>query len=93
MDFLAIEFVPIPQFVQNILKRFEEDVAFRKIFTISNNRREVKAALREYIIDILVLKYHVLDNYAYADSPSQAAEKKEKKKSLIEIMDDTLKNF
>jgi hypothetical protein len=93
MDFLAIEFVPIPQFVQNILKRFEEDVAFRKIFTISNNRDEVKAALRKYIIDILVLKYHVLDNYAYADSPSQSAEKKEKKKSLIEIMDDTLKNF
>jgi hypothetical protein len=93
MDFLAIEFVPIPQFVQNILKRFEEDVAFRKIFTISNNRDEVKAALRKYIIDILVLKYHILDNYAYADSPSQAADKKEKKKSLIDIMDDTLKNF
>jgi len=93
MDFLAIEFVPMRQFVQNILKRFEEDEAFRKIFTISSDRQEVKDALRKYILDILILKYHVIENYAYADSPSQMLDKNEKKKSLIEVMDDTLKNF
>ena len=93
MDFLAIEFVPMPQFVQNILKRFEEDVAFRKIFTISEDREKVKEALRKYILDILILKYHTLENYAYADTPSQISDKQQKKESLIEVMDETLKNF
>lgn len=91
MDFLAIEFNETPKFVAEILKRLQEDKAFRKVFDISADDKAVRETLRKYILDILVLKYKPIENYAFADSPERIAEKNKKKEEIIAIVDSTLR--
>jgi hypothetical protein len=91
MDFLAIEFNETPKFVTEILKRIQEDKAFRKVFNVSSDDRAVRETLRKYILDILVLKYKPIENYAFADSPERIAEKNKKKEELIALIDSTLR--
>jgi hypothetical protein len=91
MDFLAIEFNEVPKYVDELLKRFQEDKAFKKVFDISGDDKVVRDTLRNYILDLLVLKYKPIENYAFADSPSRIEEKNKKKKEIIELVDLTLR--
>ena len=90
MDFLAIEFNEVPDYVEELYKRFQEDKIFKKVFDVSTDKKVVKDMLRKYILDLLVLKYKPIENYAFADSPERIAEKNKKKEEIIALVDSTL---
>lgn len=92
MDYLAIEFVPMPKFIENLFKRTEEDGVFRKLFDVPD-RKELANTLRAYVNNILVYKYFSSEKGSYADSYLESQEKKMRRAELRIAMDETLKNY
>lgn len=93
MDFLSIEFNDIKDYVAMLIKRWEEDEVFRRLFVPPKGRDEIKLVLRQYITNILLYKYYSSKDGAYADTPDEVKQKFERKTELIEAMDETLKNY
>lgn len=93
MDFLSIEFNDMKDYVDMLIKRWEEDEVFRRLFVPPKGRGEIKLVLRQYITNILLYKYYSSKDGAYADTPEEAREKEERKTELIKAMDETLKNY
>lgn len=92
MDYLAIEFVPMEEFVSNIYRRIEEDKVFKKLFNVPD-RKDLNAAMYSYINNILVYKYYTSEKGDYADSELQKKEKVQRRAELRMRMDETIKKF
>lgn len=92
MDYLAIEFVPMEEFISNIYRRIEEDRVFKKLFNVPE-RKELNKTMYAYINNILVYKYFTSDGGDFADTPEQSKEKIERRKELRIRMDETIKKF
>ena len=92
MDYLAIEFVPIEDFIANIYHRVEEDRVFKKLFDVTD-RKELNSAMYDYIQNILVYKYFTSTKGEFADSEAQKIEKQKRREELRIRMDETIKKF
>lgn len=92
MDYLAIEFVPIPKFIDSLIRRFEEDKSFRKIFDVPD-RKDTLLMIRKYIGSIIVPKYYSTNQGYFADTPSQTQEKKEQKDRITQEVDEALSKY
>jgi hypothetical protein len=92
MDYLAIEFVPIPQFVASLFKRLEEDENFRKLYDVPNRAR-VKNIIREYVTNILTYKYYSSTGGSFADSIDERNQKIAAKDRISEELKETLLKY
>ena len=92
MDYLAIEFVPIPQFVASLFRRFEEDENFRKLYDVPSRSR-VKNIIREYVANILTYKYYSTTSGSFADSIDEMSQKNDTKTRITEELKEALKKY
>jgi len=92
MDYLAIEFVPIPQFVASLFQRLEEDENFRKLYDVPNRAR-VKNIIREYVTNILTYKYYSSTGGSFADSIDERNQKIAAKDRISEQLKETLLKY
>lgn len=63
VDYIAIELNTLFDFKNQLLKRFEENKYFKDLFNINKNKIDVE--IKEYISDILKIKYSIVDNNVY----------------------------
>lgn len=77
MDFLAIEMIPMQNFVKAIDKRFTDDKSFKSLFEVPNTTKEKKELILNYITTILKEKYAPVSGGFYEDT-SEQTEKKDK---------------
>ena len=75
MDYLAIEMLPMREFIKNLYKRFTEDVAFRKIYRLPSVKTEILDLIRAYVITMIVEKYKIVSGGKYFDTPEQVRKK------------------
>ena len=92
MDYLAIEFVPIPQFVASLFTRFEEDENFRKLYDVPSRSR-VKNIIREYVANILTYKYYSTTSGSFADSIDEMKQKNDTMERITEELKEALKKY
>ena len=92
MDYLAIEFVPIPQFVASLFKRFEEDANFRKLYDVPSRSRVINI-IREYVANILTYKYYSTTSGSFADSIDERNRKIDAKERITEELKEALKKY
>jgi len=92
MDYLAIEFVPIPQFVASLFTRFEEDENFRKLYDVPSRSR-VKNIIREYVANILTYKYYSTTSGSFADSIDERNRKIDAKNRITEELKEALLKY
>ena len=77
MDFLAIEMIPMQNFVKAIDKRFTDDKSFKSLFEVPNTTKEKKELILNYVTTILKEKYAPVSGGFYEDT-SEQTEKKDK---------------
>ncbi len=92
MDFLALEMIPMLEFIKTLYTRFTEDKQFKSLFETPSNSNELKQLIREYVVTMLVEKYEVIKRGKYADTEEQEKEKEEKFTSKIDALDSALKS-
>jgi len=92
MDFLAIEFIPIPKLVDTLFKRFEEDDFFKQIYE-RPNREDISRIIRQYLSNILIYKYYSSNSGSFADSPEETTRKNDRKEELTSEINEALKNY
>ena len=63
VDYIAIELNSLFDFKNQLQKRFEENKYFKELFSV--NKDNIDDEIREYISDILKIKYSVVDNNVY----------------------------
>jgi len=90
MDFLAIEMLPMSDFLPSIYKRITEDITFNKIFERPKNKTEIIDLLRIYVIGILVEKYQVVASGSYSDSQQQIELKERTFKEKVLLLNEVL---
>lgn len=83
MDFLAIEMLPVREFIKSLYKRFSEDVTFRKIYELPSTKKEILELIRAYVITMLVQKYNIVSGGKYFDTPEQVKKKEDTFKQKI----------
>ena len=77
-----------------LLKRFQEDENFTRIFTIDRTPSNLKTTIVSYISSLLYSRYYVTaPSNAYADTPEQVALKDEGYEKKIEEMREAIKNY
>jgi hypothetical protein len=92
MDFLAIEFVPIPKLIDTLFKRFEEDDFFKQIYE-RPNRADISRIIRQYLSNLLIYKYYSSNSGSFADSPEETTRKNERKEQLTSEINQALINY
>lgn len=90
MDFLALEMIPMLEFVKSVYTRFVNDKQFNSLFEIPTDKEDLKETLRSYIVSMLVEKYEVVQGGKYADKSEQIEEKENKFQSKIDSLDEAL---
>lgn len=90
MDFLAIEMLNMDKFISQIYKRMTEDVTFRKIYEIPNNKQQIKDIIQKYVVGILVEKYKKVVGGAYSDTNEQITKKEQTFIEKIKSLNETL---
>lgn len=93
MDFLALEMIPMREFVKSIYNRFITQEQFKSLFTIPDNNDDLKQLLRDYIIAMLVEKYQSVNGGEYADTQEQKEDKNKKFQSKVDSLDDALNSI
>lgn len=94
IDYLSLQYLPMPQFMTLILKRFQEDENFTRIFTIDTTPNTLKTTLVKYISSLLYSRYYVTaPTNAYADTSEQVALKYEAYEKKINEMTEAVKNY
>lgn len=94
IDYLSLQYLPMPQFLVILLKRFQEDENFMSIFTIDRTPSVLKTTVVGYISSLLYSRYYVTAaTNAYADTPEQVALKDEGYTKKIEEMNEAIKNY
>jgi len=92
LDYLSIQYLPMNKFVTILLKRFEEDENFLKVFTIDRDRKSIKQTILQYVSGLMYYRYYATDSKAYADTPEQFAKKKEDYTNKINELTEVLKS-
>jgi hypothetical protein len=90
MDFLAIEMLPMQEFIKSIYKRFIDDVTFKKLFEIPNTTKKIKDLIRTYVISMLVEKYKLVGSGKYSDTKEQKNKKEESFQQKVNLLNDSL---
>lgn len=90
MDFLALEMIPMLEFVKSIYTRFINDKEFKSLFDVPLDSSDLKQLLREYVRDMLVEKYQVVKKGKYADTKEQEREKDNKFQSKLTALNEAL---
>lgn len=90
MDFLALEMIPMLEFVKSVYTRFVNDKQFNSLFDIPTDKEDLKEILRSYVVSMLVEKYEVVEGGKYADTSQQVEEKENKFQSKIDSLDEAL---
>jgi hypothetical protein len=94
IDYLSLQYLPMPQFMTILLKRFQEDENFTRIFTIDTTPSTLKTTIVSYVSSLLYSRYYVTaPTNAYADTPEQVALKDEGYANKIEEMKEAIKNY
>jgi hypothetical protein len=93
LDYLSIQYLPMRKFVTILLKRFEEDENFLKVFTIDRDRKSIKQTILQYVSGLMYYRYYATDTKAYADTPEQFAKKKEDYDNKINELTEVLKSY
>ena len=94
IDYLSLQYLAMSQFMTILLKRFQEDENFTRIFTIDRTPSTLKTTVASYISSLLYSRYYVTDpTNAYADTPEQIALKDEGYTKKIEEMREAIKNY
>jgi len=94
IDYLSLQYLAMSQFMTILLKRFQEDENFTRIFTIDRTPSTLKTTVTSYISSLLYSRYYVTDpRNAYADTPEQVAIKDEGYAKKIEEMSEAVKNY
>jgi hypothetical protein len=90
MDFLAIEMLPMQEFIKSVNKRFIDDVTFRKLFEIPNTTKGIKDLIRTYVISMLVEKYKLVGSGKYSDTQEQKNKKEESFQQKVNSLNESL---
>jgi hypothetical protein len=94
IDYLSLQYLAMSQFMTILLKRFQEDENFTRIFTIDRTPSTLKTTIVSYVSSLLYSRYYVTDpTNAYADTPEQVALKDEGYAKKIEEMTEAIKNY
>ena len=94
IDYLSLQYLPMSQFMTILLKRFQEDENFTRIFTIDTTPSTLKTTIVSYVSSLLYSRYYVTaPTNAYADTPEQVALKDEGYANKIEEMKEAIKNY
>jgi len=93
MDYLAIEMIPMREFVKSIYKRITEDATFRKLYEVPFVKKEIMDIIRAYVITILVQKYKIVTGGTYFDTPEQVTKKTETFKQKIISLNEELNSI
>lgn len=93
LDYLSIQYLPMSKFVQILLKRFEEDENFLKVFTIIRDRVVIRQTISEYVSGLMFYRYFYVEDKAYADTPEGIAKKKEAYENKIVELNEVLKAY
>ena len=83
MDFLAIEMIPMQNFVKAIDKRFTDDKSFKSLFEVPNTTKEKKELILNYVTTILKEKYAPVSGGFYEDTSEQTDKKNKDFESKI----------
>jgi hypothetical protein len=93
LDYLSIQYLPISKFVQILLKRFEEDENFLKVFKVNRDRGVIRQTITEYFSALMFYRYFYVEDKAYADSPENIQKKKEAYEAKIVELNEVLKAY
>jgi hypothetical protein len=93
LDYLSIQYLPMSKFVTILLKRFEEDENFLKVFTIDRDRKAIKQTILQYVSGLMYYRFYATDSKAYADTTEQFAKKKEDYDNKINELTEVLKSY
>ena len=93
LDYLSIQYLPMSKFVQILLKRFEEDENFLKVFTVNRDRVVVRQTITQYVSALMFYRYFYVEDKAYADSPENIDKKKEAYENKIVELNEVLKAY
>tara|TARA_R110001632_G_scaffold128872_2_gene242955 strand:+ start:201 stop:1883 length:1683 start_codon:yes stop_codon:yes gene_type:complete len=75
MDFLAIEMIPMQNFVKAINKRFTDDESFKSLFEVPSTTKDKKELIFDYVTTILKEKYAPVSGGFYEDTSEQTERK------------------
>jgi acyl carrier protein len=93
MDFLALEMIPIQDFVKQVYRRYLEDKTFNSLFELPVTTKGKKEMIRNYVLKMLVEKYSYVKGGAYADTLLQEKEKDENFKSKLTLLDEAINSL
>lgn len=93
LDYLSIQYLPMSKFVQILLKRFEEDENFLKVFRVNRDRVVVRQTITQYVSALMFYRYFYVEDKAYADSPENIQKKKEAYEAKIVELNEVLKAY
>jgi hypothetical protein len=93
LDYLSIQYLPMSKFVQILLKRFEEDENFLKVFKVNRDRVVIRQTITQYVSALMFYRYFYVEDKAYADSPENIQKKKEAYEAKIVELNEVLKAY
>lgn len=93
MDFLALEMLPMQEFVKQIYGRFNDDKSFNSLFAVPQTTKMRKKLIRTYVLKMLVEKYSYVRGGMYEDTPVQEKEKEETFKSKLTFLDEAINSM
>lgn len=93
LDYLSIQYLPMSKFVQILLKRFEEDENFLKVFKINRDRVVIRQTITQYVSALMFYRYFYVEDKAYADSPENIQKKKDAYEAKIIELNEVLKAY
>jgi len=93
MDFLALEMLPMQEFVKQIYGRFNDDKSFNSLFGVPQTTKMRKKLIRTYVLKMLVEKYSFVRGGMYEDTLLQEKEKEETFKSKLTFLDEAINSM
>ncbi|MBW2998225.1 hypothetical protein KY321_01680 [Candidatus Woesearchaeota archaeon] len=93
MDFLALEMLPMQEFVKQIYGRFNDDKSFNSLFAVPQTTKMRKKLIRTYVLKMLVEKYSYVRGGMYEDTLVQEKEKEETFKSKLTFLDEAINSM
>ena len=93
MDFLALEMIPMQDFVKQIYNRFNDDESFNSLFAVPKTTKMRKKLIRSYVLKMLVEKYSYVTGGEYEDTPEQRNTKEETFRNKITNLDESVNSL
>ena len=90
LDFLAIEFLPIDEFIKQLYSRMIGDEQFRSLYDIPKSKKEILNLIRKYVLGILAEKYQTVSTGEYSDDREEITRKEQLFAQKIDRLDESL---